>query len=83
MNSCITCGGAILQQGKVYGYAGPICYCAEPKPRTPYYDHVGLPLPGSGGGGGYMSHEAQEILRKIAELKKELVELTKKIEVKK
>lgn len=72
MNSCINCGGAILQQGKVYGYAGPVCYCAEPKPRTPYYVHAGLPHPGSGGGGGYVSPETAMILKEIAALKEEI-----------
>ena len=33
MKSCLTCGGAILEPNKSYGYAGQICYC-QVKPRV-------------------------------------------------
>lgn len=72
MNSCMNCGGAILEPGKVYGYAGPTCHCVEPKPRTPYYVTLGGVSPASGGGGGYISPEAAMILKEIAALKEEI-----------
>lgn len=26
-NNCVQCGGLIMEPGKVYGYAGPVCHC--------------------------------------------------------
>jgi len=48
-NSCMTCGGLIMEPGKVYGYAGPVCYCnPSPKYQIPigqinYQQHLTLP----------------------------------------
>lgn len=27
--NCLTCGGLIMEPGKTYGYAGPVCHCSE------------------------------------------------------
>lgn len=29
-DSCLTCGGLIMEPGISYGYAGKICHCYEP-----------------------------------------------------
>lgn len=29
-NSCMTCGGLIMEPGKAYGYSGPVCNCIVP-----------------------------------------------------
>jgi hypothetical protein len=28
-DTCLNCGGLIMEQGKTYGYAGPVCYCLK------------------------------------------------------
>ena len=36
MKSCLTCGHLIMEPGKPYGYAGPVCHClVEPKIQRP------------------------------------------------
>lgn len=30
----MTCGGLIMEPGKVYGYAGKTCHCAKPTPAS-------------------------------------------------
>lgn len=40
-DSCLTCGGLIMEPGKVYGYAGPVCYCIkEPKICRPSQQNI-------------------------------------------
>jgi hypothetical protein len=34
-DSCLNCGGLIMEQGKVYGYSGPTCHC----PKNPAHQY--------------------------------------------
>lgn len=38
--SCATCGGLIMEPGKTYGYAGPVCHCyVPPRIQVPIQMH--------------------------------------------
>lgn len=50
MNSCMTCGGLIMEPNKAYGYSGPVCNCVQqPKyqqpmiQNQPFTQHLNLP----------------------------------------
>lgn len=34
--SCVKCGGLIMEPNKAYGYAGPVCHCIWTEPYNPY-----------------------------------------------
>jgi hypothetical protein len=48
MDSCMTCGGAILEPNVAYGYAGPVCHCSE-TPRVRVRRSQQTQLPSQGG----------------------------------
>lgn len=36
MSACKHCGGLIMEPGKTYGYAGPVCHCIRGYRTDPY-----------------------------------------------
>lgn len=65
--NCMTCGGLIMEPGKVYHYAGPVCHCAlsgVPIQRRPDqqgdYSGISLPL-------GEADKEIEDLRAQLAE----------------
>ena len=64
--SCQTCGGLIMEQGKVYGYSGPVCYCQYPnRGGLSNYGQSGSGLGNQGGLGSMQSQYIYDVVNKI------------------